>query len=56
MITHGAADAVVNPAVIGRQMSSIPSRKVEMMDTGHACFWDDAIAYNTSLRRFSDDL
>lgn len=56
LITHGTADAVVKLAVIEQQMSRIASRKIERMATGHACFWDDAVAYNECLRKFADDL
>ena len=53
LITHGSHDAIVRPAVIERQMSSIAGAKVERMATGHACFWDDAAGYNASLREFA---
>ena len=56
LITHGTADAVVKPTVIDQQMSPIPSAKIERMATGHACFWDDAPAYNEGLRKFAESL
>jgi non-heme chloroperoxidase len=56
LITHGIHDAVVKPAVIERQLSSIVSAKIERMATGHACFWDDPVAYNASLQNFAAGL
>lgn len=56
LITHGTADAVVKPTVIEQQMTRITSAKVQMMATGHACFWDDAPSYNRSLWEFAEAL
>lgn len=56
LITHGNHDAIVKPAVIEQQLSAIRGAKVERMATGHACFWDDAAAYNACLRRFAETL
>ena len=56
LITHGVDDAIVKPAVIQQQLSAIRSAKIQMMATGHACFWDDPAAYNASLRDFADGL
>jgi pimeloyl-ACP methyl ester carboxylesterase len=56
LITHGSADAVVESSVIDRQMARIASARVRMMATGHACFWDDAPAYNGYLRAFAESL
>jgi non-heme chloroperoxidase len=56
LITHGTADGVVKPAVIDQQMACIVSASVRMMATGHACFWDDAAAYNRCLREFAEVL
>jgi pimeloyl-ACP methyl ester carboxylesterase len=55
LIIHGSRDAVVKSTVLDRQMSRIASATVRMMDTGHACFWDDAQAYNHCLRKFVED-
>jgi non-heme chloroperoxidase len=52
LVTHGSADAVVKADVIDQQMSRIGSVQIRMMATGHACFWDDAPAYNKYLRQF----
>jgi non-heme chloroperoxidase len=56
LITHGTKDAVVKPEVIERQMGRMTSAKVRMLATGHACFWDDAAAYNQCLQDFVEDL
>jgi pimeloyl-ACP methyl ester carboxylesterase len=53
LITHGAADAVVQTTVIERQMARIGHAEVRMMENaGHACFWDDEAGYDQSLRKF----
>jgi pimeloyl-ACP methyl ester carboxylesterase len=56
LITHGAADSVVKSTVIEQQMVRIASAKIRMMETGHACFWDDAAAYNRCLSEFAEAL
>jgi non-heme chloroperoxidase len=54
LVTHGADDGVVHPSVIERQMARIPRREVDLIpNAGHAAFWDDAPAFNRSLRRFA---
>jgi pimeloyl-ACP methyl ester carboxylesterase len=54
LITHGMHDAVVKPAVIEQQLSSIASAQIHRMAAaGHACFWDDPVAYNASLQNFA---
>jgi non-heme chloroperoxidase len=53
LIAHGAADAVVKQTVIDQQMVRIPRATVRMIaNAGHACFWDDAPAYNRCLQDF----
>jgi non-heme chloroperoxidase len=56
LITHGTDDAVVKPAVIDRQMDRMRSARIRMLATGHACFWDDAAAYNRCLQEFVGSL
>ena len=56
LITHGTHDAIVKSAVIERQMSRMGSAKIRMLPTGHACFWDDAAAYNRCLQEFVESL
>ena len=53
LITHGADDAVVKPAVIDQQMARMAHAQIRMMaNAGHACFWDDAATYNRCLQEF----
>jgi non-heme chloroperoxidase len=56
LVTHGADDAVVKLSVNDEQMSRIPTAMFNVMkNAGHACFWDDADAYNRALREFAGD-
>jgi pimeloyl-ACP methyl ester carboxylesterase len=34
-------------------MRRLGNPQIRMMNTGHACFWDDAPAYNRLLREFA---
>jgi pimeloyl-ACP methyl ester carboxylesterase len=53
LITHGAEDAVVKPAVIERQMARIRHAQTCMVaNAGHAVFWDKPAEYNRHLRDF----
>jgi pimeloyl-ACP methyl ester carboxylesterase len=57
LITHGTDDAVVKSAVIDQQMVRITSARIRMMaNAGHACFWNDAAAYNRCLQEFAEAL
>ncbi len=56
MITHGADDAIVKPAVVDQHKAGISHAQVQMMATGHACFWDDAAGFNHRLRVFAESL
>jgi pimeloyl-ACP methyl ester carboxylesterase len=57
LITHGTDDAVVKSAVIDQQMVRITSARIRMMaNAGHACFWNDAAAYNRCLQEFVEAL
>lgn len=57
LITHGTDDAVVKSAVIDQQMVRITSARIRMMaNAGHACFWNDAAAYNRCLQQFAEAL
>ena len=56
LITHGAADAVVKPAAAHWHKAAIAHAQIQMMaNTGHAPFWDDAPAFNQSLKAFCRD-
>jgi pimeloyl-ACP methyl ester carboxylesterase len=51
LITHGIDDPIVKPAVIDQQIARIGHAQIQMMaNAGHACFWNDAVRYNRSLR------
>lgn len=53
LVLHGAKDAVVSPAVIERQLSRIAAARVHVLSgAGHACFRDDADAFNEKLSEF----
>jgi pimeloyl-ACP methyl ester carboxylesterase len=53
LITQGTDDPVVKPTVIDQQMARISHAQIQMMaNAGHACFWNDAAAYNKSLQEF----
>jgi non-heme chloroperoxidase len=57
LITHGAADAIVKPAVVDQHRAAMPHAQVQLMaNTGHAAFWDDAAGFNERLRTFCDSL
>jgi len=56
LITHGALDAVVKPAVIEQQLAVIRHAKVHVIpDAAHACFWSEAQTYNALLREFANE-
>ena len=53
LITQGAADVIVRPAAADRHKASIAHAQIHMMaHAGHAPFWDDAPAFNQSLKAF----
>jgi pimeloyl-ACP methyl ester carboxylesterase len=53
LITHGAADAIVSPAVVEQHNAGMPHAQVHWMaNTGHAAFWEDADSFNERLRAF----
>ncbi|HET9388154.1 MAG TPA: alpha/beta hydrolase [Steroidobacteraceae bacterium] len=53
LVTHGTEDAVVKREVIEKQMRRIPTLETHLIsNAGHACFWDDATAYNRRLAEF----
>jgi non-heme chloroperoxidase len=55
LITHGADDAIVKAAAVDQHKAGIPDAQVELMENaGHACFWDDAPAFNRRLRAFAE--
>src|SRR6266571_8730282 len=57
LITHGADDAIVKPAVVDQHKASMAHAKIHVMaNAGHAPFWDDAASFNRRLRAFSESL
>ncbi len=57
LITHGAADAIVKPAVVDQHKAVMPHGEVQLMpNTGHAAFWDEAEAFNERLHSFCESL
>ena len=57
LITHGADDAIVKPAVVDQHKASMAHAQIHVMaKAGHAPFWDDAASFNRRLRAFSESL
>ena len=57
LITHGAEDAIVKPAAVDQHKAGMAHAQIHMMaNAGHAPFWDDATAFNSRLRVFSESL
>jgi len=57
LITHGADDAIVKPAVVDQHKASMAHAQMHVMaNAGHAPFWDDAASFNRRLRAFSESL
>ena len=57
LITHGADDAVVKSAAVNQHRAAMAHAQIQMVaNAGHACFWDDAAAFNRRLRTFAESL
>jgi pimeloyl-ACP methyl ester carboxylesterase len=57
LVTHGAKDAIVRPAVVDQHKAGVSHAQIDMIpNTGHAPFWEDAAAFNKSLRAFADSI
>jgi non-heme chloroperoxidase len=55
LITHGAGDAVVKPAIVDQHKASMAHAQIHVMtNAGHACFWEDAASFNRRLRAFAE--
>jgi pimeloyl-ACP methyl ester carboxylesterase len=53
LITHGAEDAIVKPAIVEQHEAGLAQAQIHIMaNAGHAPFWDDATAFNQRLRLF----
>ena len=54
LLTHGADDAIVKPAVVDRHKALVSHAHVDIMpNTGHAPFWDQATTFNRRLHDFA---
>ena len=57
LLTHGAEDAVVTPAVVDQHKAGMGHAQVRVMaNAGHAPFWDDAATFNQHVRAFCESL
>jgi non-heme chloroperoxidase len=57
LIMQGADDAVVTSAAVDQHKAAVAHAEVERITgAGHACFWDDAAAFNQRLRTFAQAL
>jgi non-heme chloroperoxidase len=57
LIAHGDLDAVVRPVAADQHQARIAGARVAILrGAGHACFCDDAPAFNQALRSFADAL
>jgi len=56
LITHGAKDAVVKLTAVDQHKAGMAHAQVQVPNAGHGPFWDDAAAFNQSLRKFSEGL
>jgi non-heme chloroperoxidase len=57
LITHGADEAIVKPAVVDQHKSLMPHAQIQMIPiAGHAPFWDDAMTFNQRLRAFASSV
>lgn len=57
LITHGALDAIVKPAVVDQHKAGMARAQIHMMaNSGHAPFWDDAASFNGRLKSFAEGL
>jgi len=57
LITHGAADAIVKPAVVEQHQAAMRQAQVQLVpDVGHGVFWDDTDGFNARLHAFCESL
>jgi pimeloyl-ACP methyl ester carboxylesterase len=55
LITHGAKDAVVKPAIVDQHKAVMTHAQLHILaNAGHAAFWDDAAGFNQRLRAFRE--
>ena len=54
LLTHGADDAIVKPAVVDRHKALVSHAQIDIMpNTGHAPFWDQVTTFNRRLGDFA---
>ena len=57
LITHGAEDAIVRPAVVEKHWPLVRHAQTQMIpNSGHAPFWEAAQAFNQRLRSFAQSV
>jgi pimeloyl-ACP methyl ester carboxylesterase len=57
LITHGADDAIVTPAIVDQHKAGMAHAQIHVMaNAGHAPFWDDAANFNARLGAFVESL
>jgi non-heme chloroperoxidase len=57
LVTHGARDAIVKPAVVEQHRTAMPHAQVQVSpEAGHAVFWDEPAAFNERLQSFCEAL
>jgi non-heme chloroperoxidase len=57
LITHGAEDAIVTPAIVAQHKAGLAHAQIDVMaNAGHAPFWDDAATFNQHLKAFCKSL
>ena len=55
LITHGAEDKIVKPAVVDQHKAGMRHAQIQMVENaGHAVFWDDPATFHQGLRTFCD--
>jgi non-heme chloroperoxidase len=53
LLTHGAADTIINPAIVEAHQALIPKAMADLVpDAPHAVFWTHASEFNQRLRGF----
>jgi len=57
LITHGANDAIVKPAIVDEHLAGLSHAQTHIIpNVGHAPFWEAAAAFNQRLAMFAESL
>jgi non-heme chloroperoxidase len=57
LITHGAADAIVKPAIVEQHKAAMGHAQIQLVPgAGHGVFRDDAASFNERLHTFCESL